>query len=225
MRAAGEDGDHGPQPHPWRLGVTRVAAALVVLAAATGGALAGAATMAAVQDAGSAPTPGTPEGGSGPPDGGPTATDPTVAAVPDPAVPEPATTETASPDPAVLLAWTPDGLDPGLVAAAPGAPEGTAGPGAPRLDREPGPLPADTGVLHTAVRHGVAAESGNLVDDDATHLQTVDGAERGVQRACPHTRVQPVPGVVRHGEGGVEVRHRDADMVDGGDGECDWRAG
>jgi hypothetical protein len=126
MRAAGQDRGHGSPPHRWRLGVTGVAAALVVLAAATGGAVVGAATMAAVQDARSAPTPGVSDGGSDPRDAGPTATDPTVTAVPDPAGPEPATTGTVSPDPAVLLAWTPDGLDPGLVAAAHDAPDVTS---------------------------------------------------------------------------------------------------
>jgi D-alanyl-D-alanine carboxypeptidase len=98
-------------------GGRRAGTIAAVAIAAVAGVVAGAATMAAVQDARSAPTPVRPA----PPE-------PTAATTPadESQRAATATTTAAVPEPAVLLAWTPAGLDPGLVAAATADPVVTA---------------------------------------------------------------------------------------------------
>lgn len=80
----------------------RAGAVLAVAAAAVAGVVAGATLMAGVQGAGSRTDPTS------------TTESPPVTAARDPATTVPA----AEPGPLVLLAWTPNGLDPGLAAAA-----------------------------------------------------------------------------------------------------------
>ncbi len=83
----------------------RAGSALTVSGAAIAGIVVGAAAMVAVQDTGSDPAPS------------PTTTAPGAA---------PTTQLAVAPAPTVLLAWTPDGLDPGLAAAAGADPAVTA---------------------------------------------------------------------------------------------------
>jgi hypothetical protein len=107
--------------------VRRAVSVVAVALAAVGGVAVGAVVMAAVQDAGSAPAPVRPasdtrvHAGSGtdgdrdPPPDTADADDPRAAAGPE--------TARRPPAPSVLLAWTPAGLDPGLVAAATADPD------------------------------------------------------------------------------------------------------
>jgi hypothetical protein len=98
--------------------VTRVGTVVAVAAAAAAGVIVGAATMVAVQDAGSRPAglaTGLATSSSAPPPS-------TVLPITVP----PTSVLPVAPSPAVLLAWTPDGLDPGLAAAAGADPAVTA---------------------------------------------------------------------------------------------------
>jgi hypothetical protein len=98
--------------------VTRAGTVVAVAAAAAAGVIVGAATMVAVQDAGSRPAglaTGLATSSSAPP---PSAVLP-ITVPPTSGLP-------VTPSPAVLLAWTPDGLDPGLAAAAGADPAVTA---------------------------------------------------------------------------------------------------
>lgn len=83
----------------------RVGTILTIVGAAAAGIVVGAVAMAGVQDAGSRP-----------------ATAPATTA----STATPATLQPVAPAPAILLAWTPDGLDPGLAAAAGADPSITA---------------------------------------------------------------------------------------------------
>ncbi len=83
----------------------RVGTLVTIIGAAVVGIVVGAVAMAGVQDAGSRPPPAP--------------VTPTTTAAPTTLQPE-------APTPAILLAWTPDGLDPGLAAAAGADPSITA---------------------------------------------------------------------------------------------------
>lgn len=105
---------HGDRRQRSAPGLRRVAAMIAVVAAGIAGVAAGAATTAAVQDARSAPSPDHP---ATVPDAGSRSGDDTGDGTRD-RVPAGAPTDPPVPQPSVLLAWTPDGLDAGLASAA-----------------------------------------------------------------------------------------------------------
>jgi hypothetical protein len=191
------DDDRGPPPPRWTRAVARAAAVTVVVAAAAGGAVVGAAGMAAVQDARSAPPSDRPVDeapdapGAGATDAG--ASGPRTAPAGDdhpgrarddrPGGPATESTAAAAPEPAVLLAWTPDGLDPGLVAAAEGGPGVTsvsvARAGVVDLvgTRDASGTPIDT------LDDGWAIPLDAVAVDPARHAEFAPGADRAALAA------------------------------------------
>src|SRR6056297_1582599 len=73
------------------------------------------------------------------------------------------------------------------------------------LDRAPEPLATEAGGLHAAVRHVVDAERRHVTDDQAAHLQAVEGALDQVVVVREQTRLQPEVGVVQARQGVVRV--------------------
>ncbi len=144
-----------PRPHGRPTGGPRAALAVAVLAGAVAGVVAGAVAMARIQDAGTSAPP------SAPP----------VTAPPDPpTVPVPIA-------PAVLLAWTSGGLDPGLAAAAVGDPGVSAASvvaaGTVDLVASHGP----DGAVVDAPAPGWAIPLEAVAIDPATHTAVVGGPD------------------------------------------------
>ncbi|HEX6568718.1 MAG TPA: M15 family metallopeptidase [Acidimicrobiales bacterium] len=168
-------------PGPPAGNLRRVGALVTIAAAGLAGLVVGAAAVVGIQDAGSRPAPApraTPATGPARSDAvGP------AAASPDPGGSGPATAVPPAPTPSVLLAWTPQGLDPGLAVAADVDPAVTAtsvvrgGPVDLVSSRDAGGAPVD------GLASGWAIPLDALAIDPAAHAGFVSIADQAAVTA------------------------------------------